>query len=119
MLRAEFQDVPFKAEESSADLSPELVDRLMDVLPAFLPDIKKEDLGSILDSAAEGSGLGFCWTLDPGDGTQGFLRSEQYAVALALLENNVPVVGVLGCPGSPHLTRSTAALAAGQQQGPR
>ena len=27
------------------------------------------------------------WTLDPIDGTKGFLRGEQYAIALALIEN--------------------------------
>ena len=38
------------------------------------------------------------WTLDPIDGTKGFLRGDQYAVALALIEHGEPVVGVLGCP---------------------
>jgi len=38
------------------------------------------------------------WTLDPIDGTKGFLRGEQYAVALALIEQGEPVLGVLGCP---------------------
>jgi 3'(2'), 5'-bisphosphate nucleotidase len=38
------------------------------------------------------------WTLDPIDGTKGFLRGDQYAVALALIENGRVVLGVLGCP---------------------
>ncbi len=38
------------------------------------------------------------WTLDPIDGTKGFLRGEHYAVALALLEEGEVVVGMLGCP---------------------
>jgi 3'(2'), 5'-bisphosphate nucleotidase len=38
------------------------------------------------------------WTLDPIDGTKGFLRGEQYAVALALIERGQVVVGILGCP---------------------
>ncbi len=38
------------------------------------------------------------WTLDPIDGTKGFLRGEQYAVALGLLEKGQVVVGILGCP---------------------
>ena len=41
------------------------------------------------------------WTLDPIDGTKGFLRGEQYAVALALLEHGEVVVGLLGCPNLP------------------
>ncbi len=38
------------------------------------------------------------WTLDPIDGTKGFLRNAQYAVALALIENGQVRLGVLGCP---------------------
>jgi 3'(2'), 5'-bisphosphate nucleotidase len=41
------------------------------------------------------------WTLDPIDGTKGFLRGEQYAVALALIEGGEVVVGLLGCPNLP------------------
>ncbi|BAM04540.1 3'(2'),5'-bisphosphate nucleotidase [Phycisphaera mikurensis] len=38
------------------------------------------------------------WALDPIDGTKGFLRGEQYAVALGLIEGGEVVGGVLGCP---------------------
>ena len=38
------------------------------------------------------------WTVDPIDGTKGFLRGDQYAVALALIEGGRVVLGVLGCP---------------------
>ncbi len=38
------------------------------------------------------------WTLDPIDGTKGFLRGDQYAIALALVENGQVQIGVLGCP---------------------
>ena len=38
------------------------------------------------------------WTLDPIDGTKGFLRGEQYAVALGLIEGGEVVGGILGCP---------------------
>jgi len=41
------------------------------------------------------------WTLDPIDGTKGFLRGEQYAVALALIANGRIALGVLGCPNLP------------------
>ncbi len=41
------------------------------------------------------------WTLDPIDGTKGFLRGEQYAIALALIEGGRVVLGVLGCPNLP------------------
>jgi 3'(2'), 5'-bisphosphate nucleotidase len=38
------------------------------------------------------------WTLDPIDGTKGFLRGDQYAVALALIIEGKVRLGVLGCP---------------------
>ncbi len=41
------------------------------------------------------------WTLDPIDGTKGFLRAEQYAIALALIEDGKVVLGILGCPNLP------------------
>jgi 3'(2'), 5'-bisphosphate nucleotidase len=41
------------------------------------------------------------WTLDPIDGTKGFLRNDQYAVALALIEDGDLKVGVLACPNLP------------------
>ena len=41
------------------------------------------------------------WTVDPIDGTKGFLRGEQYAIALALVESGSVVLGVLGCPNFP------------------
>ena len=41
------------------------------------------------------------WTLDPIDGTKGFLRNDQYAIALALVENGEVQVGVLACPALP------------------
>jgi len=44
--------------------------------------------------------LGF-WTLDPIDGTKGFLRGGQYAVCLALLVDARVELGVIGCPNLP------------------
>ena len=38
------------------------------------------------------------WALDPIDGTKGFLRGQQYAIALGLIENGQVVMGVMGCP---------------------
>ncbi|HEY8122270.1 MAG TPA: 3'(2'),5'-bisphosphate nucleotidase [Myxococcota bacterium] len=60
------------------------------------------------------------WTLDPIDGTKGFLRREQYAVALGLIEGGEVVVGVLGCPNLDDGTGGTGVLiAAVRGQGTR
>ena len=49
------------------------------------------------DPAKDGK-QGRYWTLDPIDGTKGFLRGQQYAIALALIQDGQVVLGVLGCP---------------------
>ena len=41
------------------------------------------------------------WTLDPIDGTKGFLRRDQYAISLALVVEGKIVMGILGCPNLP------------------
>jgi 3'(2'), 5'-bisphosphate nucleotidase len=38
------------------------------------------------------------WTIDPIDGTKGFLRGDHYAVAVALIEQGEVKLGVLACP---------------------
>jgi 3'(2'), 5'-bisphosphate nucleotidase len=50
----------------------------------------------------KGGAKGRFWTVDPVDGTKGFLRGEQYAVCLALIEDGEVVLGVLGCPNLRH-----------------
>jgi 3'(2'), 5'-bisphosphate nucleotidase len=50
------------------------------------------------------------WTLDPIDGTKGFLRGEQYAVALALIVDGQVAAGVLGCPNLPARDGGTPGL---------
>ncbi|PVV00310.1 hypothetical protein BB560_005315 [Smittium megazygosporum] len=64
--------------------------------------IIKKDKSPILDSIDRGNYAGGSkgrhWTLDPIDGTLGFLRKEQYAICLALIEDGEVKVGVIGCP---------------------
>jgi 3'(2'), 5'-bisphosphate nucleotidase len=41
------------------------------------------------------------WAIDPIDGTKGFLRREQFAVAVGLIAGGRAIGGVLGCPNFP------------------
>ncbi len=75
------------------------------VRAAVLSAVQGEVPGATLASALDWIDAGGAnadseryWTLDPIDGTKGFLRAEQYAVALALLVDREVEVGVLGCP---------------------
>lgn len=76
------------------------------------PGLNNEQMLHAIDrGTAQANPKGRFWTLDPIDGTKGFLRGRQYAVALALIEKGEVVLGVLGCPSlpenlqKPHSTR--------------
>nr|GEV29566.1 PAP-specific phosphatase HAL2-like [Tanacetum cinerariifolium] len=60
-----------------------------------------EVLEAISRCNSTGGPTGRFWVLDPVDGTLGFVRGDQYAIALALVENGEVVLGVLGCPNYP------------------
>lgn len=47
------------------------------------------------------AGAELSWCIDPIDGTKGFLRREQYAVAIGVLKAGQPWAGVLVCPNLP------------------
>ncbi|KAJ6623149.1 hypothetical protein B0H10DRAFT_2011434 [Mycena sp. CBHHK59/15] len=49
----------------------------------------------------DGGRAGRMWTIDPIDGTKGFLRGEQYAVCLALIVDAQVQLGIIGCPNLP------------------
>ncbi|WVQ72478.1 3'(2'),5'-bisphosphate nucleotidase [Cryptococcus sp. DSM 104548] len=59
---------------------------------------EEEILSAIDAGSAEGGPKGRFWTIDPVDGTSGFIRHQQFAVCLALIEDGVVQVGVIGCP---------------------
>jgi HAL2 family 3'(2'),5'-bisphosphate nucleotidase len=62
-------------------------------------DATEQALVDVLGAAGDAGGAsGRFFTVDPIDGTKGFLRGEQYAVALALIDEGRVVAGVLGCP---------------------
>ncbi|XP_041027197.1 PAP-specific phosphatase HAL2-like isoform X1 [Juglans microcarpa x Juglans regia] len=58
-------------------------------------------LEAISHCNSSGGPTGRFWTLDPVDGTLGFVRGDQYAIALALIKDGEVVLGVLGCPNYP------------------
>ncbi|MFK7848075.1 MAG: 3'(2'),5'-bisphosphate nucleotidase [Rhodothermales bacterium] len=104
-LREAFPNDPIIAEEDSAALKTEENAVLLEKVVAHLQD-QREDVDA--DTACQWIDFGGAqdyserfWTLDPIDGTKGFLRSEQYAIALALIVDGVIEVAALGCPNLP------------------
>ena len=95
---------PIVGEEDSADLKKPENAALLASIQSYLAEagvVGMED--EICDWIDRGNGevAKRYWTLDPIDGTKGFLRNDQYAVALALIEDGDVKVGVLACPALP------------------
>jgi 3'(2'), 5'-bisphosphate nucleotidase len=83
---------------ASAGLAEAVLRRVREQRPTTTPD----ELRRALDRSDDPGGPGRrWWTLDPVDGTKGFLRNEQYAVALALIEDGQVVLAVMACPNLP------------------
>lgn len=102
-LRKAFPDIPIMAEEDSSELkTPEgkiLMGRIIEYISEVFPGMTEENMITAIDCGGYSGGAhGRFWTLDPIDGTKGFMRGEQYAIALALIEDGEVVLGVLGCP---------------------
>ncbi|MGH7352377.1 MAG: 3'(2'),5'-bisphosphate nucleotidase, partial [Candidatus Methylomirabilales bacterium] len=105
-LRIACPDDPIMAEEDAAFLRTSqgaaLKASACRHVRAVVPGVTDDAVLSAIDHGAwEGGPVGRYWALDPIDGTKGFLRGEQYAVALALIEDGEVVLGVLGCPNLP------------------
>jgi 3'(2'), 5'-bisphosphate nucleotidase len=108
-LAQAFPDDPLLAEEDSTVVAadPESAHRVLELARYHLGSLGREEMLAALDRADHRGG-GRYWVLDPIDGTKGFLRGEQFAVALALVDGGRVVVGVLGCPQLDLGLRSTA-----------
>ena len=103
MLAQDFPDDVVVGEEDAAELRQDdqqhVLAAVMDQVQAVTDNcIDEETVLSWIDLGGANADTNVYWTLDPIDGTKGFLRKGQYAVALALIEDGQVVVGLLGCP---------------------
>jgi len=101
MLEEAFPDDPLVAEEDSRGLKTPEAEQTLDLVTQFairaVGPASPDQVCAWIDRGRADQSDRF-WTLDPIDGTKGFLRGDQYAVALALVENGTLQIGVLGCP---------------------
>ncbi len=112
-LAESFPNDPVIAEEDSAELREAANAAVLDQVIHHVRGLHGELGGqtdALPDAAAvcrwidRGGTSRYCdrfWTVDPIDGTKGFLRGEQYAVALALIVDGQVVVAALACPNLP------------------
>ena len=63
-------------------------------------DASFEDVCGWIDHEGEADAE-YTWAIDPIDGTKGFLRREQYAIAIGLMRDGAPFAGVMVCPNLP------------------
>jgi 3'(2'), 5'-bisphosphate nucleotidase len=116
-----FPDDLVVGEEGSADLRGDEVAELRQAVVEAAADEmgyepEEEEVLGWIDRGSAKADTERYWTIDPIDGTKGFLRGEQYAVALGLIENGEVVLGVLGCPNLPG-PRGTGSLFSGVRGG--
>lgn len=116
VLQKEFALEKFSlvAEEDSGDLRKDGAQDTLERITKLVNDtlasdasygvspLSTEDILNAIDGGkSEGGSQGRHWVLDPIDGTKGFVRGDQYAIALALLDEGKVVLGVLACPNLP------------------
>ena len=91
-LIGEEQADALRLEEGVAAL-----DHVTEFVRLAIDDATPEEVCGLIDRGSGEPSRRF-WTLDPIDGTKGFLRRDQYAIALALVTDGRVELGVLGCP---------------------
>ncbi|MGI0490280.1 inositol monophosphatase family protein [Alkalinema pantanalense CENA528] len=89
------------AEESASLLRQadytRLLQQVTDWVRSEVPPATPEQVCNWID-LGQGQVSDRFWTIDPIDGTKGFIRGAQYAIAVALIEAGTVQLGVLGCP---------------------
>lgn len=104
-LREAFPEDAIIAEEDTSLLLEPKSEGLLERITGHVSDIRPEaDRQRVIEWIENGRANAYTdrfWTLDPIDGTKGFLRGEQYAIALALLVDGEVQVAALACPNLP------------------
>ena len=89
------------AEEDALDLlkaaNQSLWKQVQECVRRYLPEAEEKKILFWIEKGSA-KAAGRYWVLDPVDGTKGFLRGDQYAVAIALIEKGTVQLGVLACP---------------------
>ena len=100
-LSETFPEMGFVGEENADALrtadGKETLQQITNFVQQLEPTATADAICDWIDLGA-GEPTDTFWTLDPVDGTKGFLRGDQYAVALGYIKDGVVRVGALGCP---------------------
>jgi 3'(2'), 5'-bisphosphate nucleotidase len=95
-------DVRLVAEESWDDVerlgAASLMTTVAQAVSAGGTRCTPAECEAMLRRSHDPGGSGCFWAVDPLDGTKGYLRGGQFAIAIALIMHGHPVVGVVGAP---------------------
>ncbi len=121
-LGAAFPEDPAMGEDDASQIGGDAPGAIREALAQQLSMASPGLDGPAIEAALErcagaGGPTGRWWTLDPVDGTKGFLRGGQYAVALALVEDGEVRLGVLGCPNLERADGRTGSLFVAERDG--
>ncbi|WP_417851178.1 3'(2'),5'-bisphosphate nucleotidase [Thalassoglobus sp.] len=101
-LREMFPNDPIVGEEDSKELrtaeNAPFRTRILKEIQATGVEASEEEVLSWIDFGNHDGSADRFWTLDPIDGTKGFLRKEQFAISLALIVDGTIQVAALACP---------------------
>jgi len=101
-LEESFPDDPVIGEEDAALLqepgNEDMLARVLGHVTLHVPNASSDEICGWIDRGDAKIYSQRFWTLDPIDGTKGFLRGQQYAIALALVIDGEIALAVLGCP---------------------
>ncbi len=78
-----------------------VLEAVIEEVRSYRSGVSADDVLRAIDACNHDATGSAYWALDPIDGTKGFLRGQQYAIALARIENGKVVLGVMGCPNLP------------------
>jgi len=98
-LASAFPGIPLIAEEdaTSFQADPELSREVVQVVRQVVPDTTADRVMGWIGDGGPTLSSRF-WTLDPIDGTKGFIHGRQYVIALALVVDGRVALSVVGCP---------------------
>ncbi len=110
ILSSHFPGMPIVGEEDSLALRRSenwgLFAKIIHYLKKSDAPLREKEICDCIDLGGAEPNATF-WTLDPIDGTKGFLRGEQFAIALALVQGGLVRLGILGCPNLPPASGGT------------
>ena len=101
-LHQAFPNICIVAEEDASELAKQenhqLLTQLVDYVNELRPGTSAKDILRWIEWGAAEQDPACFWTLDPLDGTKGFIRADQYAISLCLVVAGELTVAALCCP---------------------